>query len=51
MSSHKNGGGDLLEQVMLDTRVLDMVVEVDSEKLLIGLGRLCVGVRTFSCWT
>ena len=39
------------EQVMPDTRVLDMVVEVDSEKLLICLGRLCIGVRTFSCWT
>ena len=45
------GGGDLLEQVMLDTRVLDMLVEVDTEKLLICLGRLCVGVRTFSCLT
>ena len=45
------GEGDLMEQVMLDTRVLDMLVEVDSEKLLICLGRLCVGVRTFSCWT
>ena len=45
------GEGDLMEQVMLDTRVLDMLVEVDSEKLLKCLGRLCVGVRTFSCWT
>ena len=29
-------------------QVLDMLVEVDSEKLLKCLGQLCVGVRTFS---
>ena len=47
----RGSGGNLMEQEMLDTRVLDMLVEFGSEKMLLGLGRLCVGVRTFSCWT